>query len=127
MSSSSLLLLVIAEGAPLIAALSAVPAGVRRVITADPDELRATAPAADAILFAHVNPDLLINILPLAGRVRWIHSLWTGVEGILKPAMLQHPATLTNGRGVFRGPLADWVAAVMLFFAFDLRRVVQQQ
>jgi phosphoglycerate dehydrogenase-like enzyme len=127
MSSSSLLLLVIAEGAPLVSALSALPAGVRAVITAAPDELRATAPAADAILFAHVNPDLLIDILPLARRARWIHSLWTGVEGILKPAMLQHPATLTNGRGVFRGPLSDWVAAVMLFFAFDLRRVIQQQ
>jgi phosphoglycerate dehydrogenase-like enzyme len=41
--------------------------------------------------------------------------------------MLAHPAPLTNGRGVFRWPLADWVTAAMLFFAFDLRRVVQQQ
>jgi len=127
MSSSSLLLLVIADAAPIVTALSAVPAGVRTVITADPGELRAAAPAADAILFAHVNPDLLISVLPLARRARWIHSLWTGVEGILKPEMLEHTATLTNGRGVFRGPLADWVVAVMLFFAFDLRRVIQQQ
>jgi phosphoglycerate dehydrogenase-like enzyme len=49
------------------------------------------------------------------------------VEGILTPALLAHAAPLTNGRGVFRWPLADWVVGVMLFFAFDLRRVIQQQ
>ena len=52
----------------------------------------------------------------------------TGVEGILDaPELLTHPAQLTNGRGVFRWPLADWVAAVMLHFAFDLGRVIRQQ
>jgi phosphoglycerate dehydrogenase-like enzyme len=70
---------------------------------------------------------LLTDILPLAGRTRWIHSLWTGVEGILGPELRNHPAILTNGRGVFRWPLADWVAGVMLFFAFDFRRVIRQQ
>jgi phosphoglycerate dehydrogenase-like enzyme len=65
--------------------------------------------------------------LPLANRAQWIHSLWTGVEGILGPEMLQHPAPLTNGRGVFRWPLADWTAAVLLHFAFDLGRVIRQQ
>ncbi len=74
-----------------------------------------------------MNPGLLSSALPLANRAQWIHSLWTGVEGILGPEMLQHPAPLTNGRGVFRWPLADWVAAVMLHFAFDLGRVIRQQ
>src|SRR4029079_5479751 len=85
------------------------------------------APGAHAMLFAHVNSDLLTDALPLPRRTRWIHSLWTGVDGILKPEMLAHPAPLTNGRGVFRWPLAEWVSAVMLFFALDLRRVIHQQ
>jgi phosphoglycerate dehydrogenase-like enzyme len=38
-----------------------------------------------------------------------------------------HPAPLTNGRGVFSGPLADWTMAAILHFAFDLRRVIAQQ
>jgi phosphoglycerate dehydrogenase-like enzyme len=59
--------------------------------------------------------------------VCWIHSLWTGVEGILGPELLEHPARLTNGRGVFSGPLADWTMAAILHFAFDLRRVIAQQ
>src|SRR5204862_3429193 len=106
---------------------SRVPPGVSVVVTDDPEELKARAPEADAILYAHGEADLLTNILPRAGRVRWIHSLWTGVEGILSAELAAHPATLTNGRGVFRWPLADWVVGVMLFFAFDLRRVIHQQ
>jgi phosphoglycerate dehydrogenase-like enzyme len=104
-----------------------VPAEVRTVVTDDPEELKAQAPLADAILFAAGNTELLRMTLPLAVRARWIHSLWTGVEGILTRELREHSAPLTNGRGVFRWPLADWVMGVMLFFAFDLRRVVQQQ
>jgi len=90
-------------------------------------ELKQHAPEAGAILYAYHDGDLLTGILPLAKQARWIHSLWTGVEGIVGPEMQAHPATLTNGRGVFRWPLADWVIAAMLFFAFDLRRVIRQQ
>jgi len=125
---SSLFLLVIAD--PTSAALEAIsrlPNEVSTFVSDNPDELRSHAPAADAILFAHGNPELLKLVIPLAVRAQWIHSLWTGVEGILTPELLEHPAPLTNGRGVFRWPLADWVAAVLLFFAFDLRRVLQQQ
>src|SRR5262249_41239154 len=96
-------------------------------VSDDPEELKSSAPQADAILFAHVDGNLLEAVSPLAHRLRWIHSLWTGVEGILGTALLHHPAPLTNGRGGFRWPLADWVMAVMLCFAFDLRRVIQQQ
>jgi phosphoglycerate dehydrogenase-like enzyme len=130
----SFLLLVIADPtSPLIkssvitSAASRVPPDVRLVVTDKPDELKAHAAEADAILYAHGQVSLLAGILPLATRVRWIHSLWTGVESILIPEVLAHPAPLTNGRGVFRWPLADWVVGVMLYFAFDFGRVVQQQ
>jgi phosphoglycerate dehydrogenase-like enzyme len=123
-----MLLLVIADPAvPFLTGLSDIPEGVRMVVSADPEQLKVNGPQADAILFAHFDGGLLASVLPLAERARWIHSLWTGVDWILKPELLNHPAPLTNGRGVFRWPLADWVVAAMLFFAFDLRRVVQQQ
>src|SRR5215510_6156861 len=121
-------LLVIADPeAPFLSALSRLPHDTRVVITDDRGKLRQCAPDCDAILFAHIDGDLLATVLPLAHRVRWIHCLWTGVDWILKPEVVLHPAPLTNGRGVFRWPLADWVVAVMLFFAFDLRRVIRQQ
>ena len=122
------MLLVIADpAAPFLTALSRLPEDVRVVIADDDEKLQANAPKADAILYAHIDADLLARALLLGSRVRWIHSLWTGVDGILRPELLAHPAPLTNGRGVFRWPLADWVMAMMLFFAFDLRRVIEQQ
>jgi phosphoglycerate dehydrogenase-like enzyme len=108
-------------------AASRMPPDVRLVVSDNLEELKAHAPQADAILYAHGQVSLLSGILPLATRARWIHSLWTGVESILTPEMLAHPAPLTNGRGVFRWPLADWVVGVMLHFAFDFRRVLKQQ
>jgi phosphoglycerate dehydrogenase-like enzyme len=121
-------LLVIADpSAPHIKALAPASNRVHMMVANDPEKLSELAPEADAILYAAGNAKLLSAVLPRAVRTRWIHSLWTGVEGIIGPEMLAHPAQLTNGRGVFRWPLADWVTAVMLHFAFDLGRVIRQQ
>src|SRR5215475_7947789 len=115
----NMLLVVIADpAAPYLAHLSGMPQNVRMVVTDDVEQLKTIVPQADAILYVSL-PPVLAQILPLAERVRWIHVLWTGVDGVLMPEMLTHPAILTNGRGVFSGPLADWVLAVMLFFALD--------
>src|SRR5215831_10660999 len=125
---ASLNFLVIADpAASFVKALSALPQDMNAAVSDDVDKLIQAAPDADAILFAHGKADLLTKILPAAKRVRWIHCLWTGVEGILSPELLAHPTLLTNGRGVFRWFLADWVIGVMLLFAFDLRRVIRQQ
>jgi len=125
----SILLLAIADPTSSVmkSSLSRMATDVRLVISDNFEELKALAPEADAILYAHGQVSLLAGILPLATRLRWIHSLWTGVESILTPELVDHPAPLTNGRGVFRWPLADWVVGVMLYFAFDFRRVIQQQ
>jgi phosphoglycerate dehydrogenase-like enzyme len=112
---------------PFASAMARLPKDAKVIVTEDPAKLRENAPDADVIFYAHVRPALLTDIIPLAKRARWIHSLWTGVEGILGPESRAHSATLTNGRGVFRWPLADWVTGVMLYFAFDFRRVIQQQ
>jgi phosphoglycerate dehydrogenase-like enzyme len=121
-------LLVIADpSAPFLKALSHLPERLRVVVSDDPARLSQAAPDADAILYASSKAGVLKGVLAQAPQARWIHSLWTGVEGILTPEMLAHPAQLTNGRGVFRWPLADWVTAVMLHFSFDLGRVIRQQ
>jgi phosphoglycerate dehydrogenase-like enzyme len=125
--SASTLVVIADPSAPFIGELSRVPGNVRVIVSDDPAKLSEAALEADAILYAGGKAGLLTGVLPHAPRARWIHSLWTGVEGILTPEMLAHPAQLTNGRGVFRWPLADWVVAVMLHFSFDLGRVIRQQ
>ncbi|HEX5000153.1 MAG TPA: D-2-hydroxyacid dehydrogenase [Terriglobia bacterium] len=132
----SILILVIADpaapfladrDAPFQSAVSRLSGDVRVIVSDEPSRLKQVAPEADIVFYAHGNPELLAATLTQAGRAQWIHSLWTGVESILGPELAAHPAVLTNGRGVFRWPLADWVVGAMLFFAFDLRRVIRQQ
>jgi phosphoglycerate dehydrogenase-like enzyme len=121
-------ILVIADpAAPYLKALATIPEHVHLIVSNDLERVTEAAPEADALFYAETHPALLHAVLPLAKKVRWIHVMWTGVEGVLKDEMLSHPAPLSNGRGVFSGPLADWVAAVMLHFAFDLGRVIRQQ
>jgi phosphoglycerate dehydrogenase-like enzyme len=49
------------------------------------------------------------------------------VEKLLFPALAGSPALLTNARGVFSAPLAEFAIAAMLFFAKNLRRMVLSQ
>jgi phosphoglycerate dehydrogenase-like enzyme len=125
---SSLTLLVIADpNSSFLPSFIEIDPQIRVIVASDLETIQSTAPKAEILFYAATNPRLLTAALPIATRAQWIHSLWTGVEGILGPEVRQHPAPLTNGRGVFRWPLADWVAAVMLHFAFDLGRVIRQQ
>jgi phosphoglycerate dehydrogenase-like enzyme len=87
----------------------------------------AEKPRPDAILVCSVGRALLEPVWPLAGGVRWVHSRWAGVEGLLFPALVESPATLTNGRGSFSDSLAEWALAALLFFAKDLRRLRKSQ
>jgi phosphoglycerate dehydrogenase-like enzyme len=121
------LLLIADSNSPFFPSLSGMDPRVRVTIAHDPEAIKAVAADADIVLYATMNASLLTAALPFASRAQWIHSMWTGVEGILGPEMLRHPAPLTNGRGVFRWPLADWVTAMMLHFALDLGRVIRQQ
>jgi phosphoglycerate dehydrogenase-like enzyme len=124
---SNISLVVIADPAqPFLAPISGIRKDIQVVVTDDLEQLKGVIPQADALLYAGFSP-VLRQILPLAQRVRWIHVLWTGVDGVLTPEMMKHTASLTNGRGVFKGPLADWVTTVMLYFAFDFPRLIRQQ
>jgi phosphoglycerate dehydrogenase-like enzyme len=98
------------------------------IVSNDLARLREAAPEADVILNGDFrDPSLLLQTFPHALNVRWVHALSAGVESILSPEILASPVPLTNGRGVFRTPLAEWVVAAMLHFSYDLRRIQQQQ
>jgi phosphoglycerate dehydrogenase-like enzyme len=93
----------------------------------DLDFLKQHAPDADVILNGFHDGSALAAILPLAQRVKWIHTLSAGVESVLSPGLIESPVPLTNGRGVFGPALAEFAVAGMLFFAKDVRRLIRQQ
>jgi phosphoglycerate dehydrogenase-like enzyme len=89
--------------------------------------VRAAAPEADIILNTRITPRTLSIAVQSATKVQWIHSLWTGIDNVMSPEVIASPAPLTNGRGVFRVPLAEWTIGSMLHFSYQMRRMIQQQ
>src|ERR1051326_6536293 len=124
----SLTLLVLADpAASWLKLLGTLGPDVTVLVSNDPGQVREYAPQADVIVNGTSNPPLLSAAIPPATRARWIHSLWTGVDNVLCPEILASPLPLTNGRGVFRRPLAEWSIGAMLYFAYRMRRMIRQQ
>jgi phosphoglycerate dehydrogenase-like enzyme len=121
-------LLVIADPAAAhLSVLQRLPADMSVFVSNEPAALREHAPEADVILNTPFRGDLLAGLLPHATRAQWIHSLFTGVEGILTPEVVASRLPLTNGRGVFRVPLAEWTIGAMIHFSYQHRRLIAQQ
>jgi phosphoglycerate dehydrogenase-like enzyme len=109
-------------------ALDPPPAGVRLVVGWDASEFPVEAAAeAEVLLVCSAPHDVVEPVFRRAPRLRWVHSLAAGVERILFPALVDSPLPFTNGRGAFSAALAEWVMAAVLFFAKDLRRLVEAQ
>ena len=113
--------------APSLRLLEQLPEPVEIRVGDDVEFLKTHAPEADVILNGSHNGDLLHAVFPCARRVKWIHVLAAGVDKIVFPELVQSPAPLTNGRGVFKDSLAEFSIASILFFAKDLRRLVSSQ
>ena len=73
------------------------------------------------VLFAY---DFLSTAVPAAwhaaGSVRWLHVAAAGVDAVLAPEVRRSGVVVTNSRGVFEEPIAEYVLAQVLSFAKDL-------
>jgi phosphoglycerate dehydrogenase-like enzyme len=102
------------------------PEGVRFVVGWEPEDFDG-APAPDALLDCWAGPTRIVAALRKAPGLRWIHARSAGLDRVLVPEVVAHPAVLTNGRGAFSPALAEFTLAALLFFAKDLRRLIAQQ
>ncbi|QIS24484.1 D-2-hydroxyacid dehydrogenase [Nocardia terpenica] len=57
---------------------------------------------------------------PAADRLRWVHVGATGVDSVMFDELVESPVVVTNTRGLFDGPIAEYVLAQILGFAKDL-------
>ncbi|MGH2467388.1 MAG: D-2-hydroxyacid dehydrogenase [Candidatus Limnocylindrales bacterium] len=108
------------------AGLLPAPEGARFTFVAGPPLEEAFA-EADAILVWHGRGRDIEAAWPAAGRVRWIHAASAGVDKLLTPAILASEVVVTNSRGVFDGPMAEYALALMLHFAADLGPTLEAQ
>ena len=60
-------------------------------------------------------------------RLKWVHSATAGVERVLTPAALERGLTITNARGVFSRPIADYVMLMVLAVSRRLPQLLELQ
>jgi phosphoglycerate dehydrogenase-like enzyme len=91
-------------------------AGEMQVVNAQ-DNIEALSAIADAdAFFGKMTPELLAA----AKHLRWVQSPTASLEHYLFPALVEHPLTLTNMRGLFSDVIADHVMGYVLCFARNL-------
>ncbi|MFJ8936315.1 D-2-hydroxyacid dehydrogenase [Streptomyces sp. NPDC102365] len=99
-----------------------------RVAYADDGTLAALLPTADALLVWDFHSRALRRAWPGEGpRPRWVHTASAGVDHLLCPELTASDTLVTNARGVFDQPIAEYVAALVLALAKDLPRTLELQ
>ena len=96
---------------------------VRFVLVADRAALRESLPRADALFSWHLPPE----ILPLARRLRWLHTPAAGIEHLMYPALRSSDILITNCRGLAGDAIAEHMLALMLALSRRLHDVVRLQ
>ena len=82
---------------------------------------------ADALFVWDFRSDWVREAWHAAEHLRWIHTASAGVDAILIPELVDSEVVLTNSRGVFDRPIAEYVLGVLLAFAKDLHTSVRLQ
>lgn len=67
------------------------------------------------------------RLLARCPRLKWVHSATAGVERVLTPAALERGLAITNARGVFSGPIAEYVLMMMLVVSRRLPQLLELQ
>ncbi|GAA2276564.1 D-2-hydroxyacid dehydrogenase [Streptomyces atrovirens] len=99
-----------------------------RVEHADASTLAGRLPSADVLLVWDFTSHAVREAWPGEGpRPRWVHTASAGVDHLLCPELAASDTVVTNARGVFDRPIAEYVAALVLAFAKDLPRTLELQ
>jgi phosphoglycerate dehydrogenase-like enzyme len=99
-----------------------------RVEHADESSLASLLPSADVLLVWDFSSHAVRRAWPGEGpRPRWVHTASAGVDHLMCPELAASDTVVTNARGVFDQPIAEYVAALVLAMAKDLPRTWELQ
>ncbi|MFK0292418.1 D-2-hydroxyacid dehydrogenase [Streptomyces sp. NPDC090442] len=95
-------------------------AGRAEVVFADEKTLAGLLPTADVLLAWDFTSDAIRESWPERGpRPAWVHTASAGVDRLLCPALVADDTVVTNARGVFEQPIAEYVAGLVIAMAKD--------
>ncbi len=130
-------------GAPTAIALSPILSA--RYRSRDLERIRAAAPGAqlvtvsvegladgplddvEVMLRGWLSSDAFDRLLARAPRLKWVHSATSGVERALTPASRERGLIVTNARGVFSQPIAEYVLMMILAVSRRLPQLLELQ
>ncbi len=130
-------------GAPSAIALSPILSA--RYRSRDLERIRAAAPGArlvmvsvegladgpvddvEVMLRGWLSSEAFDRLLARAPRLTWVHSATSGVERALTPASRERGLIVTNARGVFSRPIAEYVLMMILAVSRRLPQLLELQ
>jgi phosphoglycerate dehydrogenase-like enzyme len=130
-------------GAPAAIALSPILSA--RYRAQDLERIRASAPGArivtlsregltdepvedvEVLLRGWLSSDAFDRLLLRAPRLNWVHSASAGVERALTPTARKRGLVITNARGVFSRPIAEYVLMMILAVSRRLPGLLELQ
>lgn len=103
-------------------------AAVADLEVADSHESLVAALGSADVLFAwDFRTRLIPRAWPHATKLRWIHTASIGVDSVLTAEVARSDVVVSNTRGVFEDPIAEYVLAMLLVFAKDVRETLRLQ
>jgi phosphoglycerate dehydrogenase-like enzyme len=91
------------------------------------EELPDALPGTDALFVWAFRSQAIADAWPQADKLQWIHAASAGVDRLLFPQLRDSPVQLTNSRGVFDQPIAEYVLGTVLTFAKDMHTTLRLQ
>jgi phosphoglycerate dehydrogenase-like enzyme len=107
--------------------LDTLPDDVRIAVGLEPAAFANLAAEANIMVINTDDRELISSTFTSAPKLQWVHSLMAGLEKKLVPEIRMSAVPMTNARGVYRESLGEFVITCCLYFAKDIRRMVEQQ
>ncbi len=91
------------------------------------EEMHALTPDAEIGWFDLEHKPPMVEAIRLAGRMKWLNSIYAGLDHLPLDLLAQRGVTLTNGAGINAITIAEYVVMGMLTMAKGYREVVRAQ
>ncbi|MFE7475829.1 D-2-hydroxyacid dehydrogenase, partial [Streptomyces sp. NPDC057575] len=102
--------------------------GRARIRYTDEAGLATRLPEADVLLVWDFTSDAVRAAWPGEGpRPAWVHTASAGVDRLLCPELAASDTVVTNARGIFERPVAEYVTGLVLAFTKDLPGTLELQ
>jgi phosphoglycerate dehydrogenase-like enzyme len=91
------------------------------------DDAQSSLAAARVLLRGGVAASVLDHVVSRAPNLAWIHSFSAGIDRVATPVVRERGLMVTNARGVFSRPIAEYVVMMCLAIARRLPQLLELQ